>query len=257
MPTRRSSTWSIRPTPWAPPSSLRRSTRATGSEALAVERDRDPALEADDDLDGRGRRGRVDGPGEGVGRRRDPRVLEDAGLAGAAPHVHVDGVGRGLRDRDLDPPGVRVVDLLVAGQAHPDAHRGDDLEARVEGVDGDVEADLVVALAGAAVGDRVGALLLGDLDEELGDERPGEGGGERVGALVEGVRLEGRPAEVADERLPRVDDVGAAGARPTSPAARRPRGATSPPTSTVRVTTSTSYCSRSQATATDVSSPPE
>ena len=32
---------------------------------------------------------------------------------------------------------------------------------------------------------------------------------------------------------------------------------TPPPRSTVRVTTSTSYCSRNQATATDVSSPPE
>ena len=57
-------------------------------------------------------------------------------------------------------------------------------------MDGDVEADLVVALAGAAVGDRVGALLLGDLDEQLGDERPREGGGQRVDALVEGVGLE-------------------------------------------------------------------
>ena len=52
----------------------------------------------------------------------------------------------------------------------------------------DVEADLVVALAGAAVGDRVGALALGDLDEQLRDERPGERGGQRIGALVERVR---------------------------------------------------------------------
>ena len=57
----------------------------------------------------------------------------------------------------------------------------------------DIEPDLVVALAGAAVGDRVGALALGDLDEELRDQRPGERGGQRVGALVERVRLEVRP----------------------------------------------------------------
>ena len=76
-------------------------------------------------------------------------------------------------------------------------------------MDGDVEADLVVALAGAAVGDRVGALALGDLDEELGDERPGERGGQRIGALVERVGLEVRPDEVGHEALARVDDVGA------------------------------------------------
>ena len=109
---------------------------------------------------GVGRVGRRDRPLVDVGGRRDPRVLEDAGLERAAPEVDVDRVGRGLRDRDLDAALDRVVDLLVAGQAHPDAHRGDDLEPRVEGVDRDVEADLVVALAGAAVGDRVGALAL-------------------------------------------------------------------------------------------------
>ncbi len=74
---------------------------------------------------------------------------------------------------------------------------------------GDVEADLVVALAGAAVGDRVGALALGDLDQELGDERAGERGGQRVGALVQRVGLEMRPHEVSHEALAGVDDVGA------------------------------------------------
>jgi hypothetical protein len=78
----------------------------------------------------------------------------------------------------------------------------------------DVEADLVVALAGAAVGDRVGALLLGDLDQKLGEQRPGEGGGERVGALVHRAGLERAPDVLRDERLAPVDHVGL----------RRPRG---------------------------------
>ena len=180
-----------------------------GREALAVERDRDAALEGDRDLD-RGRRvGRRDGPLVGVGRRRDPRVLEDPGLARAAPQVDVDRVRAGLGDRDLDAALVGVVDLLVAGQAHPDAHRRDDLEPRIERVRRDIEADLVVALAGAAVGDRVGALALGDLDEELRDQRPGERGRERVGALVQRVGLEVRPHEVGHEPLAGIDDVGA------------------------------------------------
>ncbi len=162
---------------------------------------------------GRGRRGRRgDGPFVGVVGRGRPRILEYAGLAGATPEVDVDRVRRRLRDGDLDPALLGVVDLLITRQAHPDPHRGDDLEPRIEGVDGDVEADLVVALAGAAVGDRVGALALGDLDEELGDERPGEGRRQRVDALVEGVGLEMGPDEVRGEAVPGVDDVRARGA---------------------------------------------
>ena len=96
----------------------------------------------------------------------------------------------------------------------------------------------------------------GDLDEQLGDERPGERGGQRVGALVQRVGLEVRPDEVGHEALARIHDVraGRAGAiaRASTPSRSEP-----PPRSTVSVTTSTPYCSRSQATATDVSSPPE
>ena len=59
------------------------------------------------------------------------------------------------------------------------------------------------------MGDRVGALALRDLDEELRDERPGERGGQRVGALVQRVGLEVRPDEVGHEALAGIDDVGA------------------------------------------------
>ena len=76
----------------------------------------------------------------------------------------------------------------------------------------DIEADLVVALAGAAVGDRVGALALRDLDQQLCDERPGQRRGQRVRALVEGICLEMRPDVVGYEPLARVHDVRARGA---------------------------------------------
>ena len=89
----------------------------------------------------------------------------------------------------------------------PDAHRRDDLEARVERVDRDVEPHLVVALAGAAVRDRVGALALGDLDQELRDQRSGERGRQRVGALVQRAGLERAPDVLLTEGLARVDDV--------------------------------------------------
>src|SRR4029077_2098931 len=64
------------------------------------------------------------------------------------------------------------------------------------------------------------------LDEELGDQRSGERGRERIGALVQRVGLEVGPDEVADEPVPRVDDVGARGSgadRATlDPVAQRP-----------------------------------
>ena len=48
-----------------------------------------------------------------------------------------------------------------------------------------LEAHLVVALAGGAVGDRVGAFRARDLHLGLGDERPRDRGAEQVGALVD------------------------------------------------------------------------
>ena len=105
----------VEPTRPARPAASRSPSIATGM----------PPSNSIDDLDRVGRVRRRDRPLVGVGRRRDPRVLEDAGLARAAPQVDVDRVGRGLRDRDLDAALVRVVDLLVARQAHPDPHRRD------------------------------------------------------------------------------------------------------------------------------------
>ena len=166
-------------------------------------------------------------------------------------------VGGRLRDRDLDTALLRVVDLLVARQAHPDAHRRDDLEPGVEGVDGHVEADLVVALAGAAVRDRVGALLLGDLDEQLRDERPGQRRRQRVDALVQGVRLQRAARRSGRRKVSRASTTYARAAPADIARRSTPSRSEPPPTSTVSVTTSTPYCSRSQATATDVSRPPE
>ena len=48
-----------------------------------------------------------------------------------------------------------VGDLLLAGVELPEAPRGDDVHLRSERMDGQLEADLIVALAGAAVADGV------------------------------------------------------------------------------------------------------
>ncbi len=64
-------------------------------------------------------------------------------------------------------------DRLVTGHRVV-ADRGDALEVGGEGDDAGLEPHLVVALAGAAVGDRGGAVLLGGGDEVLDDGRPGQ-----------------------------------------------------------------------------------
>ena len=76
----------------------------------------------------------------------------------------------------------------------------------------DVEADLVVALAGAAVRDGRRLLDLGDLDELLRDERAAERRRQRVAVLVERVGLQRRQDVVARELLAHVEHVRADGA---------------------------------------------
>ena len=77
-----------------------------------------------------------------------------------------------------------------------------------EGGDADLEADLVVALAGAAVGDRGGAVLAGGGDQVLDDHRAGERGDQRVAVHVQGVRLERGQAVLVGELVAGVGDVG-------------------------------------------------
>ena len=102
-----------------------------------------------------------------------------------------------LGHRDLVLLG--EVDEVGARLEGPFAPRGDDLDRRVQGISGELEADLVIALAGGAMGDGVGAGRGGDLDQALGDQRPGDRGAEEVDTLIERIGAEHRKDEVADE----------------------------------------------------------
>ena len=94
----------------------------------------------------------------------------------------------------------------------PFAPRRDHADVGIERVVGKLEADLVVALAGGAVGHRVGAGQFSDLDLALGDQGPGDRGAEQVYALVERVGAEHRIHVIADEDLAQVldEDLGRA-----------------------------------------------
>ena len=172
---------------------------------LSVEGDGDARLEADRDL-GRLRRGRgVRGERVGLLRRRRPRILERSGLDRAPEEVLVDRERRRLRRDDGNPIGDRVLDLLVAGP-DPVAQRCDHVQPGVVRLERELEAQLVVALAGAAVHDGLGPELGGDLRDCLRDHRARERRDERILALVERVGLDRAGALLLRERRFPVDE---------------------------------------------------
>ena len=121
------------------------------------------------------------------------------------------GVGRERRLAAL-VLGDRNLVLLGEGDQRlarfeiPFAPRRDHFHVGLERIIGKLEAHLVVALAGRAVGDRVGADLFGDLDLLLGDQRPRDRGAEQILALIDRVGAEHRKHVVADEFLAQILD---------------------------------------------------
>jgi hypothetical protein len=86
------------------------------------------------------------------------------------------------------------------------APRRDDLEFRAERLVGELEAHLVVALAGAAVRDRVRTDFERVLDLALREDRSRHAGAEQVAPLVERHRAHARPHVVGEPwALQRVD----------------------------------------------------
>ena len=156
-----------------------------------------------------------------VGRRRRPRVLQHPRLVALVHQVLVGGVGLLRRRLHRDPPlageGEQVAPPLESFEEGALLPRRDHRQlGRQRGV-GELEADLVVPLAGGAVGDGVGAGGQRHLDLAAGDQRARQGRAEQVAVLVDGVAGHRREDEVGDELFLQVFDVdlgGAGGARP-------------------------------------------
>ena len=97
-------------------------------------------------------------------------------------------------------------DERLARAQVPFPPRGDHGDVRLQRVVGELEADLVVALAGRAVRHGVGANLLRDLDLFFGDQRPRDRGAEQILPLVKRVRPEHRKDVVAHELFAQILD---------------------------------------------------
>jgi len=103
--------------------------------------------------------------------------------------------------------GLGIGEQLLAREQVPLPPGGDDLDVGLERIGAQLEAHLVVALAGGAVGDGVRTRLVGDLHQPLGDQGTGDGGSQQVLALVERVGPEHGVDEVPHELLAQVVDV--------------------------------------------------
>ena len=105
-------------------------------------------------------------------------------------------------------------DLVFFGEGDEGRARGeaplppgrDDPDVGIERISRKLEPHLVVALAGRAMRDRVGADLARDLDQPLGDEGPRDRGAEQVLALVLGVGAKHQEHVVAHEFLAQILD---------------------------------------------------
>ena len=176
---------------------------------LPVDRDHVAAPVAELDVArGVGRRLRGAGPPPHPLVRLGRRDFELVPLERDVQQVGVHGVGRCVAALALDGDAVLrgIGQELLAGVEVPLAPRGDDPDVRIERVRPELEAHLVVALAGGAVGDGVGAGALRDRHEVFGDQGAGDGGPQQVLAFVEGVGAEHREHEIPGELLAHVLD---------------------------------------------------
>ena len=240
---------------------VQRGEQGRGAHRLAVDRDWIALLEGDLD-DGRlvGRVLGMNGARIDVSWRLLRRILQNFALGGDVQQV---GIGRKRRfaalvlgDRNLVLFGEG--EKRVAGGEAPFSPRRDDLDVGLERIGRQFVAHLVVALAGRAVRDGVGADLARDLDQVLGDQRPGDRGAEQILALVLRVGAEHREHVIAHELLATSSMKMCSGLTPIISALRRAGSSSSPwPRSAVKVMTSAPYSVCSHLRMIDVSNPPE
>ena len=209
MPTKRFSTRSSRPMPWARPSLVELGQHCRGREPLAVKRDRVAAFELDADVSGRvGRLLRIERTRIDVIGHLLRRVLQHFPFGRSMQQVGVDRERRlaalVLRDRDLVLLGEG--DQRLARTQVPFPPGRDHGDVGLERIIGELEAHLVVALSSRSVRDRIGADLLRDLDLLLGDQRPRDRGPKQILALVDRIGAEHREDVVAHELLAQILD---------------------------------------------------
>jgi hypothetical protein len=109
------------------------------------------------------------------------------------------GLGGGHGNALLGGVGEEVVatgEAVVESRVTPG---GNDLDIGLEGVEGKLETDLVVTLAGATVGNSEASFPLGDLDLSTSNDGTGQRSSQKVDVLVDSVAGNGGEAELLNE----------------------------------------------------------
>jgi len=132
------------------------------------------------------------------------------------PEIAVAAVNLLLGHCDRHVVYFRVGQRILPRADVPLAPRGDHLQLRVQRLEGQLKAHLIVPLAGATVGHGVRPLQLGDLHLPLGNQRARERRPQQVLAFVDRTGLHRREDVLRDKLLAHVfhiDLAGAAGQR--------------------------------------------
>ena len=183
------------------------------SQSLSIHRDGGALFKSDGNFAARlGSLARVRGQHPNIVGHGQRWILQRAPFVADVPEVAVAAVNllgrRGHRNLVL----AGVFNGILAGLDGPVAPRADDRQMRSKGLVGQFEAHLIITLAGAAMGDRVGAFAQRHLYLPPGEQRPGDGSSQQVFVFVDRPGAHHTPEEFGDELLPHVFDENFGGA---------------------------------------------
>src|SRR5258708_6442460 len=134
-------------------------------------------------------------------------IFELAAFVAEVPDVAIAAVDIFLALLDGNVVFLRVGNGIFAGIDVPFAPRSDDLHVWRDRFVGQFKSHLIVALAGAAVRQAVGAELQRNFRLALGDDGTRHGSAEEIGVFVDGAGAESRPNVIAHKFLAKILDV--------------------------------------------------
>ena len=149
------------------------------------------------------------GPAPDALVRLGPGILQVAALVGNVQQVGVHGIRRLVLLLEIDRYVVipAIGQQLLPGVQVPLPPRSNHLDVGIQRIGAQLEPHLVVALAGCAVRDGVGAGFFRDFHQAPGDQRPGNGGAQQVFPFIQRIRAEHWQNVVPGECLLQVFDV--------------------------------------------------
>ena len=134
------------------------------------------------------------------------RVFKVSTFMGQMPNVSVHGIGLVIRSNG-DIMLLGIFDFGRTGIEVPFTPRSNQRDVRSQSLNGQLETNLVIALAGSAVSNSIRAFLLSDFHQLLGNNRTGKGRTEQVLVFVNSTGFERRPYIFLEEFFLEVSDI--------------------------------------------------